>query len=63
MILNSINSEESYVKYHIHTVSMEDNLENICTKYGVSLNTLKKYNTFDSLELNMKLLIPENEES
>ena len=63
MILNSLNSEETYVKYHIHTVTMEDTIENICSKYSINLNTLKKYNTFDNLELNMKLLIPENEES
>ena len=63
MILNSLNSEENYVKYHIHTVTMDDTIENICNKYSTNLNTLKKYNTFDTLELNMKLLIPENDES
>ncbi len=63
MILNSVNSEDNYVKYHVHTVTMEDTIESICSKYAVNLNTLKKYNTFDNLELNMKLLIPENEES
>ena len=63
MILNSVNSEEVYVKYHVHTVTMEDTIESICNKYNTNLNTIKKYNTFDALELNMKLLIPENEES
>ena len=63
MILNSINSEDEFVKYHIHTVIMNDTLESICKKYDVSINTLKKYNSFDNLELNMKLLIPENEEN
>jgi len=63
MILNSVNNEETYIKYHVHTVTMEDSIESICTKYNINLNTLKKYNTFENLELNMKLLIPENEES
>lgn len=63
MILNSINKDDEFVKYHIHTVVMNDTIENICTKYGININTLKKYNTFDNLELNMKLLIPENEEN
>ena len=62
MIINNINSDNTYVKYHVHTVVMEDSIESICTKYNVNLNTLKKYNTFDNLELNMKLIIPENEE-
>ena len=62
MIINNINSDNTYIKYHVHTVVMEDSIESICTKYNVNLNTLKKYNTFDNLELNMKLIIPENEE-
>ena len=59
MILGSINEEEKYVKYHIHTVTMNDSIESITKEYNISLNTLKKYNTFENLELNMKLLIPD----
>ena len=61
MILESINEEEKYVKYHIHTVTMNDSIESITKEYNISLNTLKKYNTFENLELNMKLLIPDEE--
>ncbi len=61
-IIKNIKTEDAFVKYHVHTVTMNDSLESICQKYKVNLNTLKKYNTFDNLELNMKLLIPENEE-
>ena len=61
MILGSINEEEKYVKYHIHTVTMNDSIESITKEYNISLNTLKKYNTFENLELNMKLLIPDEE--
>ena len=63
LIINSINKDDEFVKYHIHTVVMNDTIENICTKYNINVGTLKKYNTFDNLELNMKLLIPENEEN
>lgn len=63
MILDNANYDDAFVKYHVHTVTMDDTLENICSKYGVSVNTLKKYNTFENLELNMKLLIPDNEEN
>ena len=61
MILGSINEEEKYVKYHIHIVTMNDSIESITKEYNISLNTLKKYNTFENLELNMKLLIPDEE--
>ena len=63
LIINSINKDDEFVKYHIHTVVMNDTIENICLKYGININTLKKYNSFENLELNMKLLIPENEEN
>lgn len=61
MIINSINGEDEYVLYHIHTVMMNDTIESITKKYNVSLNVLKDYNNFDNLELNMKLIIPNEE--
>ena len=45
MILGSINEEEKYVKYHIHTVTMNDSIESITKEYNISLNTLKKKTT------------------
>ena len=62
-ILNSINSDEVYIKYHVHIVTMNDTIESITSKYNISLTDLKKYNTFENLELNMKLIIPEYEEN
>lgn len=62
MILNSINKEEEYIKYHVHTVTINDTVESILEKYNISLTSLKKYNSFEVLELNMKLIIPEYEE-
>lgn len=61
-IVNSINKEEDYVLYHVHTVTSQDTLESIISKYNISINELKKYNDFENLELNMKLLIPNTDE-
>lgn len=62
-IMNSINADETYVKYHVHTVMQSDTLEGILDKYKITLTELKKYNSFEALEVNMKLVIPENEEN
>ena len=62
-IIGSINADETYVKYHVHTVMQNDTLEGILDKYKKTLTDLKKYNTFETLEVNMKLVIPENEEN
>ena len=62
-IISSINADETYVKYHVHTVMQNDTLEGILDKYKITLTDLKKYNTFEALEVNMKLVIPENEEN
>lgn len=61
MIINSINGEDEYVLYHVHTVGISDSIESITKKYNISVNTLKEYNAFDTLELNMKLIIPNEE--
>lgn len=61
MIINSINDEDEYVLYHVHTVGISDSIESITKKYNISVNSLKEYNTFDTLELNMKLIIPNEE--
>lgn len=60
-IINSINSEESFITYHVHTVIPSDTIESICTHYNINLNDLKKYNNVDELVLNMKLIIPDEE--
>lgn len=60
-IINSINSEESFITYHVHTVIPSDTIESICTHYNINLNDLKKYNNVDELILNMKLIIPDEE--
>ncbi len=60
-IINSINSEESFITYHVHTVIPSDTFESICALYNTNLNELKKYNNVDELILNMKLIIPDEE--
>ena len=62
-IIGSINADDTYIKYHVHTVMQSDTLEDILDKYKITLTELKKYNTFEALEVNMKLVIPENEEN
>ncbi len=61
-IVDSINSEESFVTYNIHTVTASDTVDNICEKYKINLNDLKKLNEFEELTLNMKLIIPDEED-
>lgn len=61
MIINSINDEDEYVLYHVHTVTINDSIESITKKYNISINTLKEYNNIENLELNMKLIIPNEE--
>ena len=61
-IVDSINSEESFVTYNVHTVTASDTIDNICETYKINLNDLKKFNEFEELTLNMKLIIPDEED-
>lgn len=40
-IIGSINADETYVKYHVHTVMQNDTLEGILDKYKITLTELK----------------------
>ncbi|MDD2505680.1 MAG: LysM domain-containing protein [Bacilli bacterium] len=60
-IINSINSDENFITYHVHTVVPNDTVESICNKYNISLNDLKKLNNIDELTINMKLIIADEE--
>lgn len=53
---------DDYITYHVHIVREGDTLESICSKYNVSLETVKAYNNFESLEVKSKLIIPEVDE-
>ena len=39
MIINSINGEDEYVLYHVHTVGISDSIESITKKYNIIVNT------------------------
>ncbi len=59
IILNSIQEkEEEFASYHIHIVNNTDSLESICAKYNTDMNTLKEYNTIDTISIGDKLIIP-----
>lgn len=58
-LLNSVKVEDdTYVTYQIHIVKESDSLESILVKYNMSLDELKEYNDFNTLNLGMKLIIP-----
>ena len=54
--------ENTYVTYHVYMVNQEDNIESICLKYNIDINTLKEYNDFKELNAGDKLLIPIKDE-
>ena len=56
-------SDDTFVTYHIHIVSEEENMESICKKYNVSLSTIQDYNNnLDTISIGDKILIPEIDE-
>ncbi len=59
LILDSSLDTDEYVTYHVHIVREGDSLESIATKYNVTIDTIKEYNSFETLELHSKLIIPE----
>ena len=54
--------EDTYVTYHVHIISDEDNIDTICLKYNIDKNTLHEYNDFEELKVNDKILIPIKDE-
>ena len=61
-IIESFTEEEEYVTYHVHIVRDGDTLESIAEKYNCSMELIKEYNDFDTLEEKMKLLIPDSQD-
>lgn len=63
--ISSINSsenigtfEEKYVTYYVHIVRENDNVDSICSKYGVSIDLLKEYNNIEQITLGSKIIVP-----
>ena len=57
-ILNQVSNESEYITYHVHIVGDSDSIESICTKYQVTPDLLREYNSFTELSKGDKLLIP-----
>lgn len=62
MIMEQVQDENEYVTYHVHIVLEDDSIESICQKYQITEDLLREYNTFTSLNIKDKLLIPMNHE-
>ena len=61
-MINSINSEENYVTYHVHTVTAVDTFEIISNQYNISINDIKRLNNIEELSLGLKLILPDEED-
>ena len=63
-IMNTIkDSDDTFVTYHIHVVSMDETLDSICKKYNVPQSIVSEYNSnIDSISIGDKILIPEIDE-
>ncbi len=53
--------EDEYITYHVYVASEYDTLESISTKFKIDKEIIKNYNSFDSINPGMKLIIPSNE--
>ena len=63
LILNSATEKENeYTTYNIHLVKPGDTLESIISTYQTDLETIKRYNTMDSLNIGDKIIIPATNE-
>jgi hypothetical protein len=63
LILESAESkEDEYTTLNIHIVSSNDTLESILALYKCDLNTLKSYNTIDTINIGDKIIIPSLDE-
>ena len=61
-IITKETKEDTYVTYHIHLVTKEDNIESICLKYNIDKNTIYEYNNIEDIKENDKILIPIKDE-
>ncbi len=63
LILDSAtNKEDEYTTYFIHLVKSGDTIESIVSTYQTDIDTLKKYNTIENLNVGDKLIIPSVDE-
>jgi len=60
-IFEMINSEETFVTYHVHIVQEGEILEEIFKKYNVTKEELLMYNELDNVSKGSKIIIPYNQ--
>lgn len=58
-IINDIDArEDTYITYHIHICDESDSIDSIATKYNITTDIIKSYNSIDQVEAGMKVIIP-----
>ncbi len=63
MILNSASEkEDEFTTYYIHIVKTGDTIESIVVDYQTDIETLKKYNILEELNVGDKIIIPSLDE-
>lgn len=55
---NFSEKDEKFISYYVHIVRENDNIDTICSKYGVSIDKIKEYNNIDQIILGSKIIIP-----
>lgn len=56
-------SDDTFVTYHVHIVSADENIESICKKYNISSSLLEEYNSnINNISAGDKIIIPEVDE-
>lgn len=62
-IIESINEEnDEFVTYHIHILKENETVEMICGLYNITSSLLEEYNDLTNLEVDCKIIIPEEYE-
>lgn len=57
-IFDNTNMEGGYATYHIYIIREEDTIESVIQKYGVTKESLEKYNDLKEVKMGDKLIIP-----
>ena len=56
-IINDIDArEDTYITYHIHICDESDSIDSIATKYNITTDIIKSYNSIDQVEAGMKVI-------
>lgn len=58
MVMDSIDTKEEYVIYHVHILKAEETVESVCKSYDVSTSLIGEYNDLSTIEIGDKLIIP-----